>query len=83
MQRLEIGKFNNMIKARIEKSQGEGLWLIIDSSENEVKKSTIDNMDFLFANSREEDKAGNVAYAILQSELLPIKKAIEDYLKIN
>ena len=62
------------ITARIEKSPiDNALWLFIDRNEKRV--TTAKDLPVL----RTEDE-GNVAYAVLESELVAIRQAIDVYL---
>lgn len=67
-----------MIRARIEQHKGDALWLMIDRLDEPGDVEQIKNV----LDIRPEDN-GNVAYAVTVNELVPIRDAINEYLKTH
>lgn len=63
------------ITASIKSSRGGALWLFVDRMGG--RHMTADDLPII----RDEDKSEHVAYAITEDELIPIRDAIDSYLK--
>ena len=67
------------ISAHIKKARGKGVWLFIDRD----KKTEEEEIRNLFDVIRDEDEAGNVAYAFLEEEIEVVRDACNKYLEGN
>lgn len=67
------------MKARIEKVKGQGdaVWLFVDREKNRPKRDA-EYLEHVLI-----DEEGDIAYALLESELPVIRDAINEYLSKN
>lgn len=73
----------NKITARIRQAESDkgtdALWLFIDRIPN--RKTNVDDLKDILGIKDRPDDEGNVAYAVLEGELVAIRSAINEYLE--